>query len=187
MTNNWFFSKTKNKVLLLLFQNPQKEFFMREIERLISEPINGVREALLSLEKQGILNQNKLGNKTFFTANQRCLFFDELSRMVAKQVGLGARIINEKQHLGKFYSASLSRSFYQKIPKNEGEIDLFLVAEIPLGEVEKIIKEEGEKIGSEINYTLMSLEEFQERKKNRDPFLFKILEQNRLVLLGKDI
>ena len=159
---------------------------MRQIERLIKERINSVREALLSLVALGLITQERLGRKVLFQANSNGLFYDELLRLVGKTTGLGERIIKEKMRLGKIRAAFLTSNFYTHEEHNENEIDLFVVGSVSLVELAKICAQEGEKIKREINYSVMTLEEFGFRQKNKDPFLNKILQKNRLFLIGKE-
>ncbi|OGK66484.1 hypothetical protein A2313_03465 [Candidatus Roizmanbacteria bacterium RIFOXYB2_FULL_41_10] len=186
MNKTIFSSQTKDKIIKLLYASPGKQYHMRQIERLVGERINSVREALLFLVKDGFLNQEKIGRKILFQANANNLFYDELIRMVGKQDGLGQRIIKEKQRLGKIKAAFLTSNFYLATNRKQDEIDLFVVGTISMAELAKICAEEGKKLGWEINYSVMTLEELGFRQKNKDPFLNKILQKNRLFLIGKE-
>lgn len=159
---------------------------MRLIQRLIDEHINSVRSALRGFCLVGVCVSESIGKKIFFQANKDYIFFDELVRISMKQTGLGERLIKEKIRLGKIKLAFLTAGYYKQLPKRENEVDLFIVGSVSLPEVEKITHEEGEKIGREINYSIMAYDEFVFRKKNKDPFLLTILQQNRLVLIGKE-
>lgn len=181
-----FSSKTKDKIVLLLYAHPKQQYHMRQIERLVQERINSVREALLFLVSCGHITQERRGRKILFQANPQGLYYDELLRMVAKNTSLGKRIIKEKLRLGKVKVAFLTSNFYTFAEHNENEIDLFIVGTVSLAELAKICAEEGEKITREINYSVMTLEEYGFRQKNKDPFLSKILQKNRLILVGKE-
>lgn len=181
-----FSSQSKEKIVKLLFGNPLQSHHMRQIERLTGERINSVREALLSLARDGFINKERLGRKVLFQANQQGLFYDEVLRMVTKETGLGRRLIKEKMKLGKIRVAFLTSHFYQRQSRTEEEIDLFVIGTISIAELAKLTKEEGEKLGIEINYSVMTDEEFHFRKRNKDPFLAKIMQKNRLLLIGKE-
>lgn len=188
-TNNMktlFSSRTKAKLIRLFFQNPNQRHHMREAERLVKERINSVRGALLSLVSQGVLNRERIGKKVFFRTNPDYIFYDELLRMVAKETGLGGRIIKERLRLGKIKVAFLTASYYQFWPRRDNELDLFIVGNVSLAEVAKLAKEEGEGLGIEINYSVMTPDELTFRRKNKDPFLVEILQKSRLMLIGKE-
>jgi hypothetical protein len=185
MNKSWFFSKTKAGLLLLLYQNPNQEYHMRALARLLNEHINGVREALLYFCGLGVLTSRILGKKVLFQANHQYLFFDELLRMVNKQTGLGARLIKEKLHLGKIEHAYLTEDYFRQTTKNHDQVVLLIVGTVSLSEIDKLVKEEGEKRQAEINYAVLSPQEFTQAQKNRDLFVSSFLQKNRLVLIGK--
>jgi hypothetical protein len=180
-----FGSKTKAKLILLFFENPQVKIHMRGAQRLVNERINSVRSALVSLVEARVFVREKIGRRVFFKANDRFELYDEFLRLVAKKTGIGKKIINEKHRLGSLKTVILSSNYY-RYNNRSNEIDLFIIGNVSLAEVAKFTKEEGERRGVEINYSVMSRDEFIFRKKNKDPFLLKILQQGRLFLVGKE-
>ena len=48
------------------------------------------------------------------------------------------------------------------------------------------MREEEKRLNTEINYTVMSREELDFRKKRRDPFLLGILAGNRVMIIGDE-
>jgi len=181
-----FGSKTKTKIIKHLYLDVNRRFFMRQIEREVGEQINSVREALLFLVKAGLVSSEKVGRKLYFSANKDGLFYDEILRMVTKSEGLGGVIIKEKLRLGKIKTVFFTNNFFNRHPNPNGEIDIFIIGEVSPAEISKLIKDEEQRIGREINYSIMTREEFSFRKKNKDPFLVNILQKGRLLLLGKE-
>lgn len=181
-----FFSKTKSKILLLLYEKPHERFHMRHIERLTKERINSVREALIFFVKKKIVEEERVGRKCFYQANKRGLFYDELLRMVAKKTGLGGCILAEKLRIGKVRIAFLTAFYYRQLPRKENEIDLCVIGNVSMKEVSRITQEEGERKGVEINYSVMNFEEYIFRRKNKDPFLLSLLEKPRVMLVGSE-
>jgi DNA-binding transcriptional ArsR family regulator len=186
MISTLFAGKTKAKIIKLLYFEPEKRYHMRQIQRLVKERINSVRGALLSLAEAGVINKERVGRKLLFWANSEGKYYDELLRVVNKQTGLGRRIINEKQRFGKIKVAFLTSNFYRPKQHKENEIDLFVIGIVSMAELAKVCAEEGKRKNWEINYSVMTPEEFAFRQKNKDPFLSTILQKNRLVLVGKE-
>ena len=65
-------------------------------------------------------------------------------------------------------------------------VDILVVGDIVLPELASLIRMEESKRGKEINYTVMSKEEFEFRKKRRDPFLQGILFGSRVMIIGDE-
>jgi len=72
------------------------------------------------------------------------------------------------------------------LPPQEGKVDLLIVGEVLLPELAKLVRAEEGKLEREINYTVMSREEFEFRKKRRDPFLLSILAGSRVMIIGDE-
>jgi hypothetical protein len=70
--------------------------------------------------------------------------------------------------------------------KKDDEVDILIVGEIVLPELATLIRTEESKRGKEINYTVMSREELEFRKKRRDPFLLGILTGSRTMIIGDE-
>ena len=74
----------------------------------------------------------------------------------------------------------------KKDRKREDSVDILVVGEASLPELTAIIRKEESKRGKEINYTVMSREELEFRKKRRDPFLQEILAGSRVMIIGDE-
>jgi len=73
-----------------------------------------------------------------------------------------------------------------KEKKKDDEVDLLVVGDIVLPELATLIRVEESKRNYEINYTVMSKDEFDFRKKRRDPFLLSILAKSRIMVIGDE-
>ena len=57
-----FKSKARQAIFRLYFSNPDKAFYLRELERELAMPVSMIRKELISLEKDGIFKADKKGN-----------------------------------------------------------------------------------------------------------------------------
>ena len=73
-----------------------------------------------------------------------------------------------------------------KESKADDGVDILIVGEVVLPELASVIRTEESKRGKEINYTVMSREEFDFRKKRRDPFFLGILSGSRVMIIGDE-
>lgn len=180
-------SKVRIKILELFFSNLKEMYHVRGIVREIKEEINAVRRELERLEKAGLFKKESRGNRVYYWVRGDYPFFDDLLSLVAKTTGLGAAIIGARGKIGKISSVMFSGGFVRRIPrKNEDEVDILIIGEVVLPELAAIIRAEESKRGKEINYTVMSKEEYEFRKKRRDPFLSGILSKSRVMIIGNE-
>lgn len=180
-------SKVRIKILELFFSNLKELYHVRGIVRETSEEINAVRRELAKLEKDGILRKEPRGNRIYYSLRPDHPFFGDLTSMVAKTRGLGKLIIEGRNKIGKVSFIMFSGKFIRyKDRKREDDVDILVVGEVVLPELASIIRLEESRRGKEINYTVMSREEFDFRKKRRDPFLLGILAGSRVMIIGDE-
>lgn len=96
-------------------------------------------------------------------------------------------MVQHKPRLGKVKFALMSGRFIKGLPKKSStDVDVLLVGTVVLPELASIIKAEETRRESEINYTVMTEEEFTFRKSRRDPFVVSILSSSRLMIIGDE-
>lgn len=180
-------SKVRIKILELFYSNLGEMYHVRGIVREIKEEINAVRRELERLEIAGLLKKEPRGNRIYYWVREDYPFFGDLVSMVSKTTGLGRSIIENKAKIGKLnfvmFSGRLARG---KERKKEDEVDILVVGDVVLPELAALIRAEESKRNKEINYTVMSKEEFEFRKKRRDPFLLGILSGSRVMIIGDE-
>lgn len=180
-------SKVRIKILELFFSNLKELYHVRGIVRETGEEINAIRRELSKLESDGILKKEPRGNRLYYFVRPDHPFFGDLISMVAKTTGLGKNIIDNKSKIGKVSTIMFSGKFVRsKERKRSEDVDILVVGDIVLPELASLIRTEESKQSREINYSVMSREEFDFRKKRRDPFLLGILSGSRIMILGDE-
>lgn len=180
-------SKVRVKILELFFSNLTEMFHVRGIVREISEEINAVRRELERLEKAGILKKEPRGNRLYYFVRTDYSGFSDLLSIVAKSTGIGKELTDSRNKLGKVTLIMLSGKFVRMKPrKRDDGVDVLIVGEVVLPELAVIVRKYESKLGREINYTVMTKEELEYRKKRRDPFLQGILLGSRVMIIGDE-
>lgn len=179
-------SKARVKLLDVFLQSPSSMFHVREFVRRTGDEINAVRRELAYLLKRGILEREPRANRVYYYLSKSYPFYFDLLRLGAKSLGLGFEILKNRVKLGKIKYAMFSGKFVRRIKDKEDQVDCLIVGTVVLPELSLLIREEEKKINSEINYTVMSEDEFQFRKKKRDPFVLSILSGSRVMLIGDE-
>lgn len=180
-------SKVRVKILELFFSDVTEMHHVRAVVRDIKEEINAVRRELARFEKAGIFKKEPRGNRVYFYINRDYPLYQDLLSTVSKARGLGGSIVENKNKIGKISSVLFSGSFARRKPRmKEDDIDVLIVGEVVLPELANLVRLEETKRGKEINYTVMSKDEFEFRKKRRDPFLYGILTKSRTMIIGDE-
>ena len=179
-------SKSRVKLLNVFLAFPNEMFHVRELVRRTNDEINAVRRELSFLEKKGILVREPRANRVYYSLSKSYPFYFDLLRLGSKNIGLGAEILKNKVKLGKIKYAMFSGKFLRKMKEHPDEVDFLIVGNIVLPELALLIREEEKRLNTEINYTVMTEEEFDFRKKKRDPFIISILAGSRVMLIGDE-
>lgn len=179
-------SKARVKLLNVFLQNPTEMYHVRELVRRTGDEINAVRRELAYLEEKGVLNKEPRANRVYYYLSKNYSFYFDLLRLGAKTFGLGWEILKNRVKLGRIKYAMLSGKYARRIKKEPDQVDCLIVGTVVLPELALIIREEEKKLNSEVNYTVMSEDEFYFRKKKRDPFVLSILSGSRVMIIGDE-
>ena len=179
-------SKTRVKLLTLLLDAPHEMYHVRELVRKTSDEINAVRRELAFLENKGILVKEHRANRLYYSLSKSYPFHSDLLKIGVKIIGLGAEFLKNKAKLGKIKYAMFSGSFVKRLEKNADKVDFLVVGTIVLPELAVLVRNEEARLQTEINYTVMTEDEFEFRKKKHDPFITEVLSQSRVMLVGDE-
>jgi len=186
MLEDLFISKVRVKMLQLFMLNPGEMFHVRDIVRKVDEEINAVRRELLRMEKGGMARSEWRANRRYYEFRKDYLFYPDLLAMMNKVAGLGGDIIKNKAKLGKVKFAFISGGFARGKKPGPKDVELLLVGTIVLPELSALVKQEEAKRERELNYTVMTEEEYKYRVTRRDPFILEVLERPRIMILGDE-
>lgn len=187
MLEDLIISRVRVKVLTLFLSHPGMIFHVRDIVRKLNEEINAVRRELSHMEKAGLVSKEQRANRLLYTMRKDYPLYYELLELIGKTSGLGFDIVKQKAKLGKIKFAFISGRYLRGLPKKSGtDVDLLFVGTVVLPELSQLIKAEEVRRGRELNYTVMSEEEFNFRKSRRDPFVLSALEGSRVMLIGDE-
>jgi len=179
-------SKVRVKLLETFLSNPDEMYYVRQLVRMTGEEINAVRRELAYMEKKGMLKKEPRGNRLYYYFRKDYIFYSDLVSIIAKTTGLGAKIIKRRVKIGKISYVLFSGKFAKRIPRTSQEVDVLIVGDVVMPELAALVREEEKARSSEINYTVMTSDEFSFRKKRRDPFLMGILYGSRVMIIGEE-
>src|SRR6266567_2301448 len=86
--SNALFSKVQQRVLALIFGQPERSFYMSEIVRNVQSGTGAVERELSRLQRSGLVSVERIGNQKHYRANHYSPIFAELQSLVIKTVAL---------------------------------------------------------------------------------------------------
>ena len=151
-------SKTRIKLLIRFFFNPNTRSYLRELSKEFNVSTNSVREELNQLTKTKLLTSQKSGRQVFYKANQKHPLFPELKSMVGKVMGIDQVIDGIVTRLGDLESAYLLDDYAEG--KDTGIIDLLLVGDIDQYHLNDLSRKTERYIKRKIRSLVLSRDEF---------------------------
>ena len=179
-------SKTRRAILKLFYQSPQDAYYLRDIVRRTGEEVNAVKREVDILTEAKVLESERRLNKIFFRLQKNYIFYEEFLRIFAKTSPIANLIKENLPKLGKVFVLALSLKYVKKLDIRSDEIYLLGVGTIVLPELAQVISYCEQDFGREINYTVMTEDEFLFRKRNNDPFIWKFLRTPKVMLVGHE-
>lgn len=194
MIDALFGSKTRVKLLHLFLNNPGQSFYVREITRKIDEQINSVRRELSNMLEVGVITSDSADNKLYYQVNQRYEYYVPLRAIFGDNVDHSNVVPVASESAADEYSTAIRAIPALTLALLSGvlvrgstsKVDLVLVGNLAPAKVKSAIKliEAGE--GRDINYTVLSYDEFYYRLSVRDRFITEILNGKYTVVVDKD-
>lgn len=188
MIDALFGSKTRVKLLGLFMNNPDREFYVREITRNIDEQINSVRRELANLIKIGIIQSRSVDNRLYYQADQNFKFYNALHEMFADgdDVVRGAKVESDSW-ADKFRVVGGVREVVfagKMVYGSTSKIDLLVAGDkINLNKLRSLIKALERDNGTSLTYTMLSYDDLYYRISIKDRFVLDVLESKHTNVL----
>lgn len=183
---NALFTKTQQRVLGLLFGNPNRTYYLNELVRLAGGGTGAVKRELDKLNSVELISLTRIGNQKHYQANAQSPLFEELVSIVRKTFGLGEVLKKALATMdGHIDVAFVYGSVAAGTDKATSDIDLFLVGrELSYPDTMKAVGDAEVTLGRKVNPTLYSPEELSRKLEEGSSFLRRVLDQPKLILIG---
>lgn len=179
------FTKTQQRVLGLLFGNPERSYYTNEIVRFADAGIGTVHRELQRLESAGLITAQKIGNQKHYQANRAAAIFEELQGIVIKTVGL-ADVLREAILLlqEQVDLAFIFGSIAQGKERITSDIDVMVIGDASFEDVVQAFYSTQETVGREVNPVVMTVSEFSSKVLQGDRFVSRIVKEPKIFLKG---
>jgi len=180
------FSRTQQRVLGLLFGNPERSFYANEVMRLAGVGVGSVQRELEGMAESGLLIVTRVGNQKHYQANRDSPIFAELRGIVLKTFGVADVLRDALQPLADRVEAAFVYGSVAKGTDRAGsDIDLMIVSDrLTYPEVLDVLEGAEKRFGRSVNPTVYKVSEFRRKLADDSAFLRKVMEQPQLPLIG---
>jgi len=180
------FSRTQQRVLGLLYGNPERSYFATEIFEQAGAGRGTVQRELERLGNSGLATVTRIGNQKHYRANPDTPIFSELSSIILKTSGLAEPLRDSLAPLaGKIDLALIYGSVARGEAHGGSDVYLLVVASgLTLERLFSRLERAERTIGRKISPTLLTPDEFRSRRRDGNSFLKKVLSGKTIPLIG---
>ena len=152
-------SKTRIRLLLKFFLNPETRAYLRELASEFGESTNGIRLELNSLTKAKLLKSSNIGRTVVYRANKDHTLFTDIQSVVQKYVGIDHLVDDLISELGQIDAAYIIGDYAHG--SDTGLIDLVIVGQVKVDVLQRLIDKTGKIISRKIRPLVLDQEELQ--------------------------
>lgn len=182
------FTTTQQRVLGLLFGQPDRSFYATELIGMTGAGSGAVQRELARLETSGLASVSRHGTQKHYQANPGSPLFEELVGIARKTVGLATPL---RQALALLASRIVMAFVYGSVARrrdtSRSDIDLMVVSDrLTYADVFPVLEDAGVRLGRTVNPTVYSRKELAKRIKSGNAFVKRVLEQPKVWVIGTE-
>lgn len=182
------FTPVQQRVLGLLYGQPDRRFQSAEIIRLARSGTGAVHRQLGRLAASGLVTTSRAGNQKYYQANRDAPVFRDLHGLVAKTVGLVEPLRQALAPLtDQIVAAFVHGSVARGTERAGSDIDLLVVSDtLDHASLYQALASAERQLERPINPTLLTTEDWDRKRGTDDSFVARISAGPRLTVLGPD-
>jgi predicted nucleotidyltransferase len=182
------FGGTQQRVLALLFGQPDRSFYATELIALARAGSGAVQRELARLEQSGLVTVRAVGNQKHYQANPASPIYEELCGIARKTVGIAEPLRAALAPLqAKIRAAFVFGSVAKGSDHAASDVDLMIVGDsLEYADAILALQPVEQGLGREINPVIYSVKELAERLKADDGFASRVVSQPKVWLFGSE-
>jgi predicted nucleotidyltransferase len=180
------FGSTQQRVLGLLFGQPDRSFYATELIALARAGSGAVQRELGRLAQSGLVTVTAVGNQKHYQANPASPIYEELCGIARKTVGIAEPLRAALAPLqDRIQAAFVFGSVAKQTDHAASDIDVMIISEsLDYADTILALQPVSEGLGRQINPILYSAKELAKRVKNDSGFVGRVLSQPKIWLFG---
>jgi predicted nucleotidyltransferase len=180
------FSKVQQRVLALIFGQPDRSFYASEIIRNVRSGTGAVERELARLRNSGLVSVERIGNQKHYRANPDSPIFAELKSLVLKTVAPGELLKEALQPLSDAIGAAF---IYGSVAKGtdtaRSDIDLMVIGrDLDYADLYSAVQDAEIKLSRKVNPTFLSPADWKRKAAEKGSFISRISSQPKIFVFG---
>lgn len=180
------FTRVQQRVLGLLFGQPDRRFQSAELIRLAKGGVGAVHRQLGRLADAELVTVTRSGNQKHYQARRDSPVFEELHQLIVKTVGVAEPL---RQALARKARAIRAALVYGSVAKGtdraKSDIDLMVISNsLRYADLFESLQAAEAVLGRTVNPTVMTVAQWRAKRARSDSFVARVAGQSRVFVIG---
>jgi len=182
------FSSTQQRVLGLLFGNPDRSFYTSEIVKRARAGTGAVQRELSRLMRSGLVSVSMVGNQKHYRADPNSPVYEELRGLVLKTFGLTEPLRAAlAPYAEKIDTAFVFGSVANRTDTARSDIDVIVIGDdLSYTDFFAAFQQAETVLGRQVNPIFLSRDDWRRKLAQKDSFVDKISTQQKIFLFGSE-
>ena len=182
------FSKVQQRVLALIFGQPERSFYLSEIVRNVHSGTGAVERVLSRLQRSGLVSIERIGNQKHYRANRESPIFEELRSLVIKTVAVAEPIRKSlRPYSDKIKTAFVYGSVAKGTDTASSDIDLMVIGdELNYSELYSASQNAENSLRRKVSPMFLSPADWQRKCSEKGSFISKIRASPKIFVFGSE-
>lgn len=182
------FSNVQQRVLGLIFGQPDRSFYTSEIVRTVNSGTGAVERELRRLQDSGLVTVQWIGNQKHYRANPDSPVFGELKSLVLKTVGLAGPLAEAlRPDADKIQAAFVFGSVAKGSDTAASDIDLMVIGDdLDYSDLYTALQGAESKLHRKVNPLFLRRQDWQRKVSRNDSFVQRISTQPKVFIVGSE-
>lgn len=182
------FTPVQQRVLALLFGQPDRSYQSAELIRLARGGVGAVHRQLSRLAAADLVEVSRSGNQKHYRARRDSPIFSELHGLVVKTVGIADPIRRAlAPRAGAITAAFVYGSVAKGTDRAKSDVDVLVLSEtLSYADLFEALQSAEAVIGRAVNPTVMTPAQWRTKRTRGDSFAARVAAQPKAFLIGSD-
>lgn len=186
--SNALFSNVQQRVLALIFGQPERSFYTSEIVKTVNSGTGAVERELQRLHGSGLVSVQWIGNQKHYRANPHSPIFNELQSIVQKTAGVAGTLAEAlRPHAGNLQAAFVFGSVAKGSDTAASDIDVLVIGDdLDYSGLYTSLQGAESKLHRKVNPLFLTREDWRRKVSRKDSFVQRISVQPKIFLVGSE-
>lgn len=182
------FSKVQQRVMALLFGQPDRSFYTSEILRRVDSGVGAVDRELTRLQRCGLVTVERLGNQKHYRANKQAPVFEDLRGLLEKTVNVTEPL---KKSFERYASGIRSAFVFGSVAKGsdtaDSDVDVLVIGDdLNYSDLYTAAQEAELTLKRPVHPLFMTPQDWQRHVSDEGSVMNKISQSPKLFFIGSE-